>query len=101
MLMKAVEARKKAEVVHIHIRKCRNTLNKRSPNHYSLDGFLLSPLSLHSFLPFNFFYTLTKSKDSGPQALFLSTHSLNSNTAQQIQVNLLVCFLMRAHTLRP
>lgn len=25
MLMKAVEARKKAEVVHIHMNKCRNT----------------------------------------------------------------------------
>ena len=51
---------------------------------------------MHSFPPLIFFpYTLTKSKDSGPQALFLWIHSsirLNSNTAQQSQVNLLVCF---------
>ena len=75
MLMKAVEARKKAEVAlctqmnadaHTH-----GPLHKKSLSHYSLDGFPLSLLFVRSFPPFIFFfYTLTKSKDSGPQALF-------------------------------
>lgn len=76
MLMKAVEARKKAEVVHMHTNKCRNThavhsikrakvIIPRMDSHFL---FFLCTLSLHSFF---FFYTLTKSKDSGPQALFL------------------------------
>lgn len=76
MLMKAVEARKKAEVVYMHTNKCRNThspLHKKSLSHYSLDGFPLSLLFVRSFPSFIFFFfsnTLTKSKDSGPQALF-------------------------------
>lgn len=68
MLMKAVEARKKAEVAVMHTD---SPLHKKSPSHYSLDGFPLSLLFVRSFPPFIFFfYTLTKSKDSGPQALF-------------------------------
>lgn len=77
MLMKAVEARKKAEVVHIHINKCRNTHTVHSIKRAEviipwMDSCFLSflcALSLHSF--FFFFQALTKSKDSGPQALFL------------------------------
>lgn len=75
MLMKAVEARKKAEVVHIHINKCRNAHAVHSIKRTKviipwMDSCFLSFLcnvSIHSF----FFYTLTKSKDSGPRALFL------------------------------
>lgn len=85
MLMKAVEARKKAEVVYVHINKLENThsrihtrththtrthgtLPKKSQSHYSADGFLLSLLSLHSSTPF----ILSKSKDSGPSSTFPS-----------------------------
>lgn len=57
MLMKAVEARKKAEVVYVHINKLENAhthsaLPKKSQSHYCPDGFLLSLLSLHSSTPF-------------------------------------------------
>lgn len=57
MLMKAVEARKKAEVVHIHINKCRNTHTVHSIKRAEviilwMDSCFLSflcALSLHSF----------------------------------------------------
>lgn len=78
MLMKAVEARKKAEVVEMHTNKCTkthtNTVHsikiKRSqvivPWMVPCFHSFLCSLFLHSF----FCCTLTKSKDSGPQALF-------------------------------
>lgn len=60
MLMKAVEARKKAEVVHIHINKCRNTHTVHSIKRAEviipwMDSCFLSflcALSLHSFFFF-------------------------------------------------
>lgn len=78
MLMKAVEARKKAEVAHMHANRCRNThrCTRSTPQKEPKSLFprwippsspLCAPLFLHSF----FSCTLTKSKDFGPQALFL------------------------------
>lgn len=75
MLMKAVEARRKAEVAYMHTNKCKNTHTVHSiksalviiPWIESLFLSFLCALSLHSFF---FLHTYqVKSKDSGPQAL--------------------------------
>lgn len=71
MLMKAVEARKKAEVVHMHTDTHR-PLHKKSPSHYSLDGFRLSLfLCTPSLLsPFIFFLHTYQVKRFWPSSTF-------------------------------
>lgn len=79
MLMKAVEARKKAEVVHMHTTECRNThihmatAIKGAKSLFSQWIPAVSPSVAH--VPFFFSCTHTELKDSGPQALFLGMRS--------------------------
>lgn len=81
MLMKAVEARKKAEVVHMHTTEFRNTHNHMAT---AIKRGKVIILSMNScflsfrctlFLLFPPHYSHTELKDSGPQALFLRMHS--------------------------
>lgn len=69
MLMKAVEARKKAEVAHMYTN---SPLHKKSLSHYSPDGFPPSLLFVRSFLLFIFFFLHTfQVKGLWPSSTFL------------------------------